>query len=35
MSQIQNDTKLLTKIPEKDIEGYAIKAKEHVTKRQS
>lgn len=35
MSQIQNDTKLLTKIQEKDIEKYAIKAKEHFTKRQS
>ncbi len=35
MSQIQNDTKLLSKIAEKDIERYATKAKEHATKRQS
>lgn len=35
MSQIQNDTKLLSKVAEKDIERYATKAKEHATKRQS
>jgi proteasome alpha subunit len=35
MSQITNDTKLLTKVSEKDIEKYAIKAKEHSAKRQS
>ena len=35
MSQIQNDTKLLSKVPEKDIERYATKAKEHAAKRQS
>ena len=35
MSQITNETKLLTKVPEKDIEKYAAKAKEHSTKRQN
>jgi len=35
MSQIQNDTKLLSKVAEKDVERYATKAKEHATKRQS
>jgi len=35
MSQILNDAKLLNKVPEKDIEKYAAKAKEHSTKRQS
>ena len=35
MSQIQNETKVLTKLSEKDIEKYAAKAKEHNTKRQT
>ena len=35
MSQITNDAKLLTKVAEKEIEKYAAKAKEHVTKRQT
>lgn len=35
MSQIQNSTKLLSKISEKEIEKYAVKAKENSTKRQT
>ena len=34
MSQILNDAKLLAKVPEKDIEKYAAKAKESFAKRQ-
>jgi len=34
MAQILNDTKILTKTSEKDIEKYAAKAKESVAKRQ-
>ena len=35
MSQITNETKLLTKLSEKDIEKFAAKAKEHAAKRQT
>ncbi len=34
MAQILNDTKLMAKTPEKDIEKYAAKAKENFSKRQ-
>jgi len=34
MAEILNDTKILTKTSEKDIEKYAVKAKESVAKRQ-
>ncbi|MGC1709620.1 MAG: archaeal proteasome endopeptidase complex subunit alpha [Nitrosotalea sp.] len=34
MAHILNDAKLMTKTAEKDIEGYAVKAKENFAKRQ-
>ncbi len=34
MSQILNEAKVLAKVPEKDIEKYAVKAKENAGKRQ-
>ncbi|HWY34714.1 MAG TPA: proteasome subunit alpha, partial [Nitrosopumilaceae archaeon] len=34
MAQILNDTKVLTKTLEKDIEKYAVKAKDSAAKRQ-
>jgi len=34
MAQILNDTKVMTRIAEKDIEQYATKAKENAAKRQ-
>ncbi|MDE1764669.1 MAG: archaeal proteasome endopeptidase complex subunit alpha [Thaumarchaeota archaeon] len=34
MAQILNDSKVMTKTAEKDIEKYAVKAKENVSKRQ-
>ena len=34
MAQILNDTKIMARTPEKDIERYAAKAKENFAKRQ-
>ncbi|MDE1762789.1 MAG: archaeal proteasome endopeptidase complex subunit alpha [Thaumarchaeota archaeon] len=34
MAQILNDSKVMTKTAEKDIEKYAVKAKENISKRQ-